>query len=276
MLLNKEILEMILGSEEDCNIVYNILNQSKRNHHGKITSINIPNESKHLFWRIITEFEVIHSEWDKDWEIAGSSIETNGEKNDSFVDDIVCGKLMFRNNFVGGEDKNYFLLKKKDSFILDYKEVPSEISEKYKLFFYYESREKKIIIKRFPSIKRIKYPIYRDGVLYVSRKKIDIDPHLLALYVLFLNNPDGIKKKDICKSYGEYVKIYEKINKTKHVITKESFKNNIDRNINKLNTALKENGVLPLYFIHQYECKNQGEFYFFSYEFLNNERLKRK
>ena len=82
MLLTKEILEMILGSKKDCNTVYNILSQSQRDHHGKITSIDIPNEAENLFWRIIIEFETLHFQWG-DWSIASSS------SNNADINDIV-------------------------------------------------------------------------------------------------------------------------------------------------------------------------------------------
>lgn len=293
MLLTKEILEMILGSEEDCNTVYNILNHSTRNKHGKITSIAIPKEAEHLFRRVIIEFENIHFQWG-DWLIASSS------SDNADINDIVCGKKGFEHNSIVEYEKNlkngeekpkrhfYALYNQKR---MERIEIPQDISVEYKLLFYYSSSKKEIVIKRNPPILKGSLPKY-DGskcVLKVNKKIIELEPRLLALYVLFLKNPNGIKKREIKDYYSRYEELWEEISKNHlikngldkedvipYTIQNRNLLRNLDHYISEVNKVLLKNNVLPLFYIRQYCVKNKGENYFLSFYFLNNDRVKRK
>ncbi len=286
---------MILGSKKDCNTVYNILNQSERNKHGKITSIDIPKEAENLFWRLIIEFEKLHFEWG-DWEIAGSST------NNAGINDIVCGKKGFEHtcnveyekDLMSGEEKPiryYFALCNQKEKRMERIEIPQDISVEYKLLFYYSSSKKEIVIKRNPPILKGSLPKY-DGskcVLKVNKKIIELEPRLLALYVLFLKNPNGIKKREIKNYYSRYEELWEEISKNHlikngldkedvipYTIQNRNLLRNLDHYISEVNKVLLKNNVLPLFYIRQYCAKNKGENYFLSFHFLNNDKVKRK
>lgn len=272
---------MILGSEEDCNTVYNILNQSERNKHGKITSIDIPKEAENLFWSLIIEFEKLHFEWG-DWEIASSST------NNAGINDIVCGKKGFEHNCIV-EDKKpiryFFPLYNQKENRMEGIEIPQDISVEYKLLFYYFSSKKEIVIKRNPPIRKASRPKfdYTNAVLYVKRKKIDLEPSKLALYVLFLEK-QNIKLSDISEHYKRYYTLWnaikERIQQQKeypYSISEDGLRKNIGRYISEINNELLAKGVLPIYFIRQYiKCKNNGENYFLTFDILNNDNVKRK
>jgi len=295
MLLTKEILEMILGSEEDCNTVYNILNHSTRNKHGKITSIAIPKEAEHLFRRVIIEFENIHFQWG-DWLIASPS------SDNADINDIVCGKKGFEHNSIVEYEKNlkngeekpkrhfYVLYNPKENSFAKI-DIPQCISPKYILLIYYYSTQKEIVIKRNPPILKGSLPKYEGSkcVLKVNKKIIDLEPRLLALYVIFLENPNGIKKREIKNYYSRYEELWEEISKNHlekngldkedvipYTIQKRNLLRNLDHYIYEVNNVLLKNNVLPLFYIRQYSVQNKGENYFLSFYFLNNDKVKRK
>ena len=274
MLIDSSILKMILQSEKDCEKVFEVLKKSKRDKHGKICSINIPKDAEQLFWRLIMEFETLHFKWG-DWDIA-SSYSHNAD-----INDIVCGKSGFENTCLTG----YFALHNEKENRFGRIEIPQDISVEYKLLFYYSSSKKEIVIKRNPPIRKASRPKfdYTNVVLYVKRKKIDLEPSKLALYVLFLEK-QNIKLSDISKHYKRYYTLWnaikERMQQQKeypYSISEDGLRKNIDRYISEINNELLAKGVLPIYFIRQYtKCKNNGENYFLTFDILNNDNVKRK
>ncbi|MBR5643938.1 MAG: hypothetical protein IKW77_07115 [Salinivirgaceae bacterium] len=280
MLLDLENLERLLLNNGIDSVeseqIFIILKKAKRNHHGKIESIDIPQDKESLFWGIIGEFENLHYQWGNN--------KISFPQLSSSLNDIVAGKGILKHNYFVDNNKKYLLLNDKSNGFRRL-EMPNDISIDYKLHFYYFPTKKEIIVKRYPAIKKTCEPKYDyiNSVLTVERRVVNLEPHLTALYVLFLENIQGIKKEELNNIYEQYKKLYDEIYKAKvyeqmyKCPTKDSFVNNFTKYISKLNTNFEELGIImPLYFIRQYECKNQGEKYFLAINFINSDKVKRR
>ncbi len=278
MLLDLDNLECLLQNNgiepNESEQIFNILKKSKRDHHGRIESIDIPRDKEYLFWPIIYEFEKLHYQWG-DYDITSPLFPP--------LNNIIAGDEIYNNCIIGS--KSIFLPLKNKSNSFDRLEMPNDISINYKLHFYYFPTKKEIIVKRYPAIKKTCEPKYDyiNSVLTVERRVVKLEPHLTALYVLFLENIQGIKKEELNNIYEQYRKLYDEIHKAKvyeqmyKCPTKDSFVNNFTKYISKLNTNFEELGIImPIYYIRQYKCKNQGEKYFLAINFINSDKVKRR
>lgn len=307
MLLNVENLECLLrenGIKESQlgntrEHIFNILKSAERDKHGRIKSIAIPKDKEYLFWCIVNEFERLHHQWgnyDISYPIISSSL-----------NDIISGNSLLEHNLSESGGKKSLLLKMNDNFLSKNKEkliksklpeiiksidicdipqeieIPQDITDNYKLNFYYYPRKHEIVVKRQPSIKKTYEPKYNDGVLTIARKKLNgIEPRLMALYVLFSEFADGIKKEELESKYNRYKKIYDEIlsirsyDQEYQCPSKEMLINNLTKYISDLNTYFENHEIIPLYNIRQYKCKNRGEKYFLSINFINSDTVQRK
>ena len=282
MLLNIENLDCLLREQKikESQIknsreqIFDILKSSKRDNHNRVISIAIPKDTEYLFWRIVNEFESLHHQWGN-YKISGSQLSTDS------ISDIVSGKAAITHSHIESNKDKYFMLNREQTCFLRV-EIPEDITYSYNLHFYFKKNGKVIIVKRHPKIKKTVEPKYKNGILTVNRRKKYLEPHLMALYVLFRENDDGIKKEELTSKYNRYKKIYNEI------ISKRSYEqeykcpslknltSNISKYINKLNLSFAQMGILPLYYIRQYKCKKRGEKYFLAINFINSDKVQRK
>jgi len=309
MLLNIENLDCLLREqkikESQVKIsreqIFDILKSSKRDNHNRVISIAIPKDKEYLFWYIINEFERLHHQWGR-YDITYPIISSS-------LNDIISGNSLLEHNFSESGGKKSLLLKMNDNFLSKNKteliksklpekiepvdiceipqeiDIPQDITYTYNLHFYFKKKEKVIIVKRHPKIKKTLEPKYKNGILTFKRRKIkDLEPRLMALYVWFRENDNGIKKEELISKYNRYKKIYNEI------ISKRSYEqeqenkcpslkiltSNISKYINELNQSFEQMGILPLYYIRQYKCKKRGEKYFLAINFINSDKVQRK
>ena len=285
MLLNIDNLDCLLREngikesqlENTREHIFNILKSAERDKHGRIKSIAIPKDKEYLFWCIVNEFEKIQYEW-------GNKDLSRAQLSSPYLNDIITGNSSFMHNHSEENGKKYLLLKDKskpEGFCR--LEIPQDISITYKLHFHFFSRKKEIVVIRYPAIKKTYEPKYNDGVLTIARKKLNgIEPRLMALYVLFSEFADGIKKEELESKYNRYKKIYDEIlsirsyDQEYQCPSKEMLINNLTKYISDLNTYFENHEIIPLYNIRQYKCKNRGEKYFLSINFINSDMVQRK
>ena len=217
MLLNIENLDYLLREngikesqlENTREHIFKILKSAerdKKHEYGRIKTITIPKDKEYLFWYIVNEFEKIQYEW-------GNKELSRAQLSSSYLNNIITGKISFEHNHLNDNGKNYLLLKDKskpEGFCR--LEIPQNISINYKLHFYFFPRKKEIVVKRCPPVISSYEPIYeKGGVLTIAGKRVYLKPHLMALFVLFLKNSEGIKKEELEEKYDIDNEIYNEI-----------------------------------------------------------------